>query len=73
MNENFPSYCHKKLIMQNYVQIKSSRREIFNFAPMEGKNAKRKTTLKAILTCFFLTLMEGALREREKRNSRNDF
>lgn len=54
MNKNFPSYCHKKLIMQNYVQNKNHVEEkIFNFAPMEGKNAKGKTTLKAILTCFF--------------------
>lgn len=54
-------FCHKKLIMQNYVQIKIILRN-FNSALLEGKREemrKRKgSDIKSDSNLFFASLME---------------
>lgn len=72
--ESTNSLPHKKLIMQNYVQIKiiSEKFQFCSRARWSGKEKqkrmKKKTTLEAILTCFSHRWWNDC-----EWNSRNDF
>lgn len=55
--------CHKKLIMQNYVQIKIISSKIFNFVP-RGKVKTKENDIKNDFNLFFASLMERLRRTK---------